>query len=135
MPTATLSWRRPSAGEGHPPGGGGGPGRLGVHRSEPAAAGRFAGAGSAAHGPHLRGQSLLVGTPASGPDAAVLRHRPLPGPARQQQASGRSPSGPAGDRGGHPDPDDGAGGQRPRGDAPGTGQRHRPRGRPAGRGH
>ena len=42
--------RRPSAGEGHPPGGGGGPGRLGVHRSEPAAAGRCAGAGSAAHG-------------------------------------------------------------------------------------
>ena len=60
---------------------------------------------------------------------------PLPGPARQQQASGRGPSGPASDRGGHPHPDDGAGGQRPRGDAPGTGQRHRPRGRPAGRGH
>ena len=63
------------------------------------------------------------------------RHRPLPGPARQQQASGRGPSGPASDRGGHPHPDDGAGGQRPRGDAPGTGQRHRPRSRPAGRGH
>ena len=42
--------RRPSTGEGHPPGGGGGPGSLGVHRSEPAAAGRCAGAGSAAHG-------------------------------------------------------------------------------------
>ena len=93
---------RPSAGEGHPPGGGGGPGRLGVHRSEPAAAGRCAGAGSAAHGPHLCGQPLLVGTPASGPDAAVLRHRPLPGPARQQQASGRGPSGPAGHRAGIP---------------------------------
>ena len=36
-------------------GGGGGPGRLDVHRSEPAAAGRCAGAGSAAHGPHLCG--------------------------------------------------------------------------------
>jgi len=43
----------------HPPRGGGRPGGLGLHRSELTAAGRGAGEGGEAYGPHLRGQPLF----------------------------------------------------------------------------
>ena len=49
----------PPAGTGHPPRGSGRPGGLGLHRSELTAAGRGAGEGGEAYGPHLRGQPLF----------------------------------------------------------------------------
>ena len=49
----------PPAGAGHPPRGSGRPGGLGLHRSELTAAGRGAGEGGEAYGPHLRGQPLF----------------------------------------------------------------------------
>ena len=61
--------------------------------------------------------------------------RAVPGPARPQPPSGCCPAGGAGRSGRHPDPDAGRGGQRPCSDPSRAGQRHRPRGRPAGRGH
>ena len=111
------------------------PGVSGGHGPEFAAAGRGAGAGAPPVRPPLRGQPLLLGAGAAGPDATILGHRALPGPARQPQASGRRPAGGPGARGGHPHPDGSPGGQRFGGHAPGAGQCHRPRGGPAGQRH